>query len=106
MAAAGDAAAPVALAQVALAALEDNAKLGDAIAAPRITYNAAIDATIVEAAGDGIAQALSARGHRVGRVNALGRVNGMYCLGGVRREVGSCGIATDPRGLGLAAGAD
>jgi gamma-glutamyltranspeptidase/glutathione hydrolase len=106
MAGAGDASAPVALAQVLLAALEDRAKLADAIAAPRVTYDAAIDATVVESAGDAIAQALGARAHRVGRVNALARVNGMYCLGGVRREVASCGIATDPRGLGLAVGAE
>ena len=106
MTGAGDAAAPVALMQVALAALEDRAKLAEAIAAPRVTYNAAIDATMVEASGDTIAQALSARGHRVGRIHALARVGGMYCLGGVRREVGSCGLAADSRGLGLAAGAE
>jgi hypothetical protein len=96
----------VALAQVALAALEDRISLAEAIVAPRVTYNAAIDATVVESAGDAIAQALGARGHRVGRIHSLGRVGGMYCLGGVRRAMESCGLATDSRGLGLAAGAE
>jgi gamma-glutamyltranspeptidase/glutathione hydrolase len=105
-AAAGDAAAPVALNEVVLPIVESHAKPADAVSAPRLTYNAAIDATTVESAGDDMAHSLTVRGHRVGRVPALARVNILYCEGGARRDGQSCRIATDPRGFGLALGAD
>jgi gamma-glutamyltranspeptidase/glutathione hydrolase len=101
---AGDAAAPVALNEVVLRVLEDDAAVADAIGAPRVTYNAAIDATVVESAGDDIARTLGLRGHRVGRVPALGRVQIIHCSGGARRNGGTCSFATDPRSFGLAVG--
>jgi gamma-glutamyltranspeptidase/glutathione hydrolase len=101
----GDAAAPVALNEVVLPVLESDTPLADAEAAPRLTYNAAIDATLVEPAGDPMARLLEARGHRVGRVPSIGRVNLIYCSGGARRNGPTCSLATDPRGFGLAAGA-
>jgi gamma-glutamyltranspeptidase/glutathione hydrolase len=106
LSAGSDASAPVALASVALKIVEDGDNPADAINAPRASYSAAIDATLVESSGDAIARALATRGHRIGRVNALARVNGMYCKGGVKRDPGSCSLATDPRGLGLASGAE
>jgi len=105
-AAGGDASAPVALNEVLLPIRENKTKPADAVSAPRLTYNAAIDVTTVESTGDDIARSLTVRGHRVGRVPALARVNVMYCSGGTRREGQSCMIATDPRGIGLASGAD
>jgi gamma-glutamyltranspeptidase/glutathione hydrolase len=98
----GDAAAPEALVSVLLPLFEDRVPLDRAVAAPRSAPDAAADATLVETGGDAIAQALAARGHRVGRVGALGRVNAMYCAGGVVRAADTCAVAAEPRGLGIA----
>lgn len=106
LSAGGDASAPVALVSSALALFEGKSTIVAAVAAPRASHNTAIDATLVETAGDPMAQSLAARGHRVGRVNVMARLNGMYCTGGVKRDAESCALATDPRGLGLAAGAE
>ena len=58
----------------------------------------------VESTGDAIARALEQRGHRVGRVPGLARIEAIYCEGGAVRNGGPCSVATDPRGNGLAAG--
>jgi gamma-glutamyltranspeptidase/glutathione hydrolase len=102
---AGDASAPVALNEVVLPVVRNDTALAAAIEAPRLTYNAAIDATTVESAGDAVARVLEQRGHRVGRVPALARVEAIYCEGGARRNGATCSVATDPRGHGLAVGA-
>jgi gamma-glutamyltranspeptidase / glutathione hydrolase len=106
MAAAGDPAAPAALAGVMLRAIEDKTQLHGAIAAQRLDAVPGLDAVLVENADDAIVRGLAARGHRVGRVRALARVNAMYCGDGIVRDPESCALATDPRGHGLAPGAE
>jgi gamma-glutamyltranspeptidase/glutathione hydrolase len=101
----GDASAPVALNEVALPVVRNDTPLIAAVETPRLTYNAATDATMVESAADAVAQALGARGHRIERVPALARIEAIYCEGGARRAGATCSVATDPRGVGLAAGA-
>ncbi len=102
MAGAGDPAAPAALAGVMLRAIVDKTPLQAAIAAPRVDAVPGLDAALVESADDQAARGLAARGHRVGRVKALARVEAMYCSDGVVRNPASCALATDPRGHGLA----
>jgi gamma-glutamyltranspeptidase/glutathione hydrolase len=103
---AGDASAPVALNEVALPVVRNDAPLAAAIEAPRVTYDAANGTTIVESAGDAAAQMLEQRGHRVGRVSALAQVEAIYCEAGARRDGATCSVAADPRGFGLASGVD
>ncbi len=106
MSAAGDPAAPGALAGIMLQVIQGKTPLADAIAAPRLDAVPGLDAVLVESADEALAHDLAAHGHRVGRVRALARTNAMYCSDGIKRDPESCALATDRRGHGLAAGAE
>lgn len=73
----------------------------DALQAPRAHNGGAPDTTYAEQDGG-----LSARGHRVDSVRALGRVNVISCPDGIPPEPETCESLADPRGAGLAATAD
>ena len=57
-------------------------------------------AEILQEARDGLAPARGAR-----PAKALGRVQAIWCPGGLVRAAESCRFASDPRGFGLAIGA-
>lgn len=107
-AASGGLAAPTALINViAHAMLDDKEPLEKAIAAPRVHHHGSPDVTYVESAAPrSIIEALETRGHKVKTTPVLGRVNILVCPGGLDKQPGSCQVATDPRGPGLAAAAD
>ncbi len=106
MTGAGDPAAPAALAGVMLRTIVDKRPLDAAIAAPRIDAVPGLDAVLAETGDDAAVRDLAARRHRVAPVKALARVDAMYCTDGIVRNPASCALATDPRGHGLAAGAE
>ena len=102
--ASGDAAAS-ALAAVLLALLDGELSLGDAVAAPRVHLDGASNRLVVEAAIGAADHAdLTARGHRLVAVEAIGRVNAIRCPGGLRHEPESCRVTNERRRFGPAAG--
>ncbi len=107
--ASGGAAAATALAQVAADAAAGRL-LEDALAAPRIYpggRGGAVETIYHEDQLDAAARgALSGRGHRLGAVPSLGIVNALFCARGLADAPETCALGADPRGLGLAAGAN
>ena len=79
-----------------------------ALAAKRLYNSGNPDLTYYEQGMDtSIIDDLSKRGHRLSPVPALGKVNGVFCSTGVPSEKDlSCSMRPDPRGFGLAAGAE
>jgi gamma-glutamyltranspeptidase/glutathione hydrolase len=77
--------------------------LATATTAKRIHYAGAADTVAYEdGAADDIVAALSQRGHVLQRASALGRVNALWCSGGLGDDSDSCEASADPRGSGLA----
>ena len=79
-----------------------------ALAAKRLYNSGNPDLTYYEQGMDtSIIDDLSKRGHRLSPVPALGKVNGVFCSTGVpsKKDL-SCSMRPDPRGFGLAAGAE
>ncbi|MGF1641556.1 MAG: gamma-glutamyltransferase [Rhodospirillales bacterium] len=106
-AAAGGVAAPPAMIDVAARVLVDGEPLDEALAARRVFGSGDPDLVFVERGFDAAAlAALAERGHRLGETPALGRVNAIACPGGAPTQKEACSVKTDPRGFGLAAGAD
>ncbi len=106
-AAAGGIAAPSALAGVALRTIEGDESLTAAIGAVRVLGTRVPDQIYYESINGGVARAaLGGRGDRLIEVPSLGRVNAIACLEGIPRNPETCTQATDPRGHGLAVGAD
>ena len=102
-AASGGAVAPAALIEVMARILIDGEPLAAAIKAPRIYHGGRPDVVVYEA--DEPAETLNGlrqRGHRVALATALGRVNAVYCRGGIQDEPEGCSVNVDPRGFGLA----
>jgi gamma-glutamyltranspeptidase/glutathione hydrolase len=97
IAASGGWAAPIATAVVALRLTEDDDALERAIAAPRAVRLAANGPVRHEAGWSG-----GGSGSLV--VEALGRVQAIWCPAGLKRGQKSCRFASDPRGQGLARG--
>ena len=94
----GAGAAPAALVNVALRALEQGMTAQDAVAAPRLAPDPA-GGTLIEETAERSAAGVEGE---IYSVQALGRVNLVNCK--VDRSSGarSCTAATDPRGFGLA----
>jgi hypothetical protein len=110
LASSGGAVAPSALAGVATRTLmgREEETLEMALAAKRLYNSGNPDLTYYEQGMDGaIIDSLSKRGHRMSPAPVLGQVNGIFCSIGVPSKRGiPCSIQPDPRGFGLAAGAE
>ena len=89
-----------ALVDVALRTIIDGRRLDEAMDAARV-YGAA-GQVLVE--GDGAQTGLAARSDTISTVQALGRVNAIFCPDGLSAEPSACQFAADRRGFGLAAG--
>ena len=106
-AASGGAVAPTAMMNVALGALVENRSLEDAIAAKRLHHGGDPDLVYYEPGFDPERlNAMTARGHHIAPPETLGRVNAAYCPHGLPPNSASCSFRADPRGVGLAVGAD
>ena len=105
--ASGNAAAPTAMISMSLKLLVDDMKLPEAVAAARFYPRSPGRTVFAEdrASTDATAR-LAARGFRVVRVPAIGRVNAIWCSGGVPRAKNSCRFAVDKRGFGYAVSAE
>jgi gamma-glutamyltranspeptidase / glutathione hydrolase len=103
-AAAGGPAAPAALADGALSATEEG-KLSDAVDAPRLFHPGNPDVLYVEPEiTSPVVSSLRRRGHTLRAAQNLGRVNAIYCPGGLDANNAVCEYKSDQRGFGLAAG--
>jgi gamma-glutamyltranspeptidase/glutathione hydrolase len=106
-AAGGGAASAEAMVSVALQAIVDRRPLEQAIAAPRLHYDAARDTVIIEPAVPPTPSGLEARGYTVNAASApVGRVNAIFCPDGLIENPNICQFRADRRGHGFAAGAD
>lgn len=101
--ASGGAAAPAALATVALDSLVRGRPLREAIADKRLFDAGAPDVLVYEKglASDTVS-ALTALKYKVFGIESLGLVNAISCPEGLPKEPKSCAVATDPRGYGAA----
>ena len=98
----GGAAAPTALVAVLLQVLVEGRPIEQAISAPRLHHGGMPDFVLHEPqVAPASLDALRARGHALVKTPALGRVNGFYCVEGVRDAEQGCAVAGDPRGWGL-----
>lgn len=99
--ASGGAAAPAALAAVALDTLFRERPLREAVAAKRLFDTGAPDVLVYEKgmAADTVG-ALTALKYKVFEIDGLGIVNAVSCPEGLPKEPKSCAVATDPRGYG------
>ncbi len=93
----------VALVAVLLDAAVRGQPLDAATAAKRIHYAGTADVVAYEdGTDDSIVAGLSQRGHVLEPAPALGRVNALWCSGGLPDDPESCEARADPRGSGLA----
>ena len=104
--ASGGSAAPAAMIRVALETLVGQADLSEAISNPRLYHPGFPDVVHAES---GIAEAqrvsLTVRGHQLQAADRIGRVVAFYCPEGLPDQ-DRCECVTDPRGFGLAVGAE
>jgi gamma-glutamyltranspeptidase / glutathione hydrolase len=92
-----------ALATVLVDTVARGESLDAAVEAKRVSYSAASDTVAYEeGTGDSIVSALSQRGHVLQQTAGLGRVNAIWCSGGLPDDSDSCQARNDPRGSGLA----
>lgn len=78
--------------------------LDDAMVAPRVLAVDVPDTVLVEQeGGDGLAAALSAKGHPVSRFDWNGKVSAVHCPLGLNENLQQtlCRVVHDPRGFGL-----
>jgi gamma-glutamyltranspeptidase/glutathione hydrolase len=101
----GGAAAATAVAQVAAGTMIAGGKLNAAMAAPRIRPVAGGRILYEPKLSPAAVQLLARLGSAEPRVSP-GRVNAIYCSGGLPPNPDSCAVASDPRGFGLAANAN
>jgi gamma-glutamyltranspeptidase len=96
----------VALVTAALEVLAEDLGLEAVQNKVRILNPAIPDQVSVETRPGGaeIAKRLRAKGHKVGMVGALGRLNAFICPRGFEGTQSRCEVRTDPRGLGFAEG--
>jgi len=103
--ASGGVAAPAALAGVAARVLLGEENLEAAIAQPRVHLSGAPDVTYYEQNLDAAAlQMLIRAGHQTQATSVIGSVNAIACPDGLPTGAGTCRMAVDPRGQGLASG--
>jgi gamma-glutamyltranspeptidase/glutathione hydrolase len=109
-AASGGDEAPSALAGVTARTIlgKEEEDLETAIAGKRLHNNGQPDVTYYEKGlKQTIIQALEDKGHRLNPVQSMGLVNAVFCIAGIpNKEIMSCATRNDPRGFGLAAGAE
>ncbi len=109
-AASGSVAVPGVLAGVAAGTFMagDGENLETAIKARRVHNSGDPDLTYYEQGLDGgVVSDLGKRGHRLSPASGMGLVNAIFCPAGVPNKEGmSCSIRIDPRGFGLASGAE
>jgi gamma-glutamyltranspeptidase/glutathione hydrolase len=92
-----------ALATVFVDAVARGESLESAIGAKRVYYSAASDTVAYEnGISDSVVSELSRRGHALQPAGELGRVNAIWCSGGLPDDSDSCQAQSDPRGSGLA----
>ncbi len=100
----GGLAAPAALVQTMLLAVDRETPLLEAVDAPRLTHVGSPDITWVE---PGVTQevrdGLRARGHNVQEAPQIGVISALHCPGGILDNDSTCEVATDRRGFGFAA---
>ncbi|NMM44647.1 gamma-glutamyltransferase [Rhodospirillaceae bacterium KN72] len=106
LAASGGPLAPATTVQVLADTLLAGQTIEQSIEEPRFLAVDVPDAVIVENRnGDALAQSLSAKGHKVSRLDWQGRASAIYCpkgLDGTSTEARTCQAVSDPRGHGLA----
>jgi len=102
-AASGGPVAPTAMADVFLRAAVEKQSLEAAIAAKRLHHNGSPDIVFHEPgeSQDRLA-ALARRGYALREAGILGRVDAIWCPGGLPQQPESCEARSDPRGHGLA----
>jgi gamma-glutamyltranspeptidase/glutathione hydrolase len=92
-----------ALATVLVDTVARGDSLDSAIDAKRVYYSAASDTVSYEdGTSEAVVSALSQRGHTLQPSEGLGRVNAIWCSGGLPDDSDSCQARSDPRGAGLA----
>ena len=92
---------------MSLKLLVDDMKLPEAVDAARF-YPRPPGRTVYaeDKSAAGTTARLEADGYRVVRVPAIGRVNAIWCSGGIPRNLNSCRFAVDKRGFGFAVSAE
>ncbi len=91
--------------QIVMNVLDFGMDIQSAIAAPRVSFLEPNGLAVERRVAEEIRDALAARGHEVRTVNALGNAHGLTIEWGDRAPKGFSGGA-DPRGVGVARGAD
>ncbi len=100
--ASGGPAGPVALASVMLQTLDEDIPLMTAMREPRLAHLGQPDVTWVETTlSQEDAAALEARGHNLSKVDALARLNAIFCPDGLLDDDPTCQVDSDPRGFGM-----
>ena len=106
----GSPAVPGIMAGIAMGAVlpKTGENLEMAIGARRVYNSGDPDLTYYEQGTDtGVVSALGNMGHRLSPASGMGLVNAVYCPAGIPNEdVMACSTRTDPRGFGLASGAE
>ena len=106
-AASGGIVAPIAMVDVAARVLLGQQPLAEAVAAKRVFGSGDPDVVFVERdLSPSVSEMLRRKGHRLAETPSLGRVNVIYCPGGIPDQKDFCEVGTDPRGFGLAGSAD
>lgn len=104
--ASGGVTAPTALAWVASEIVYGDKNLENALASKRIHHGGHPDIVFHEPdMPEATLTALKARGHQLAATPSLGKVNALFCPGGLLKKPETCQIRPDPRGLGLATSA-
>lgn len=104
--ASGGVTAPTALAWVASEIVYGDKNLENALASKRIHHGGHPDTVFYEPdVPEATLTALRARGHQLAATPSLGKVNALFCPGGLLKKPETCQIRPDPRGFGLATSA-
>ncbi len=102
-AASGGTTAPTAMAQVFLRSVAEGRPLAEAIAAKRVHHNGEPDMVFVEPGESReVVDALQRLGHRTEEAQIIGRVDAVWCAGGMQVKTETCQAVSDPRADGLA----
>lgn len=103
--ASGGPAAATAFAWTAAKVFAEGKTLRQAMAAPRLHHGGMPDRVLYEPNIDRAAiRALQDRGHKTVPVSEIGRINAIYCPGGLQPIGGNCEVRSDRRGNGMAMG--
>ena len=104
--ASGGVTAPTSLAWVASEIVYGDKNLENALASKRIHHGGHPDIVFHEPdVPETTLTTLKARGHQLAATPSLGKVNALFCPGGLLKKPETCQIRPDPRGFGLATSA-